>query len=269
MDAGSQPVISFQVVETLLGTTEDPGAEVGPEAVAMNGSLELAVFDPECMPGLSEATKVFMETKEAKYWLHRFMEGIASEEMICSRFGVEVLEFFQMWLAIRDDMDTQVRNCADAVRHVADTVCEEGGDESDATTVAAGVEGKAGMTAAKKGYVAPDAARKAEEDSDSDEEEGEQDCQECEGAEVDGGETEAVHGVALPVAAGASALAIGGPGPDGSLSDGFGTLPGNAADSADAEMSSAVAAAAESTTEHHATSSTDGKKQTDLKGWLK
>ena len=322
MDAGRQPVISFQVVETLLGTTEDPGAEVGPAAVAVHANPQLAAFDPECMPALSEPMKAFMETKEARYWLNQFTEGMASEEMICNRFGTEALEVFQMWLAIRDDVDMHVRNCADAARHVADTVCGEGGEDSDATTVAAGGEGKEGTATAKKGYVAPLAARDVAGDSDQDQDEGDQECDDREGVEAelepDAIEAVAEHG-AVPSMAGEGAalghgsdreasheagmaedtvdpltgipskwaafwratnqnasIGVGLPDPvrpahlvaEGSLSDGYGTLPGNDAESADVEAASAVAAA-ESTSEQRATSSTDGKKQLDLKGWLK
>ena len=34
VDAGRQPVISFQVVETLLGTLSNPSTEMGPTALA-------------------------------------------------------------------------------------------------------------------------------------------------------------------------------------------------------------------------------------------
>ena len=54
---------------------------------------------------------------------------------------------------------------------------------------------------------------------------------------------------------------------EGSLSDGFGTLPGNEVETEAAELAS-VAAAEMPSTESRASSSTDGMKQTDLKGWL-
>ena len=166
MDAGSQPVVSFQVTETLLGTATDPSIEVGPAAVARHADPKLAPFDPECMPGLSDGLKAFMETKEARYWLQQFVDGMVSEEMIGSRFGTEVLELFQMWLAIQEDMDVQVRNCADAVKHVADTALEDEGEGSNATTVAAG-DGHCAGASDRPGYVEPAKEHVAGMDSSS------------------------------------------------------------------------------------------------------
>ena len=54
MDASGKPVISFQVVETVLGTVENPGAELGPAAVALHANPQLADFDPENTPGMTE-----------------------------------------------------------------------------------------------------------------------------------------------------------------------------------------------------------------------
>ena len=98
-----------------------------------------------------------METKEARHWLHQFAVGLVSDEVIGSRFGMELLEVFQMWLAITDDMDIQVRNCGDAVCHAADTVREDEGEESDASTVAVGSR-ETGENAGvdKPGYIAPE-----------------------------------------------------------------------------------------------------------------
>ena len=321
MDAGGKPVISFQVVETLLGTAENPNAELGPAAMALHANPQLADFKPESMPGMSESMKAFMQTREARYWLRQFAEGMASDEMICSRFGTEVLEMFQMWVAIKDDMDVQVRNCADAVRHIADTVCEDGGEDSDASTVAAGREAVENE-GEKKGYIAP-VVEAAGSRADSQEEEhlqhegrdegnvelegtnvvedervavasvtGEEEVQENEGAEheaapaVSHGEVEdtmdPLTGIPSKWAEfwratnNNASIGVGLPDPvppvhhaaDSTLSDGFGTLPGNGAETADAE-SVAVAAAAASPSENRAASSTDGKRQLDLKGWLK
>ena len=317
VDAGEQPVVSFQVMETLLGTTENPGVGLGPAALALHANPQLAAFDPESMPGLSEHMKVFMESKEARYWLHQFAEGTASDEMICSRFGSEALEVFQMWVAIQDDVDMQVRNCGDVVCHAAETVCEEEGAESDAPTVAAGYTGEAGEGVEKKGYIAPMAERNAESEGTKDAEgssmAGEagvlEKAEATELPSLAGGEeasenavVERGHAMGEPpsedeaedtidpltgipsrwaafwratnqnasIGAGLPDPAGPPPGAEGSLSDGFCTLPGNDVELAEGETALVTMAAdAASTSENQASSSTDGKKQSNLKGWLK
>ena len=262
-----------------------------------------------------------MQTREARYWLHQFAEGMATDEMICSRFGTEALEMFQMWVAIKDGMDVQVRNCADAVRHIADIVREEGGEDSDASTVAAGKE-IAESEGEKKGYIAPVAEADGNRASDQEEErlrhegcdegdgelEGANEIEEERAATMSmaGEEEVTVHGgaghdAALAVSHGEvedmmdpltgipskwaefwratnrnASIGAGLPEPvpplhhaaDSTLSDGLGTLPGNGVETADEELAEEAAAAA-STSENSATSSTDGKRQLDLKGWLK
>ena len=329
MDAGGQPIISFQVTETLLGTVADPGIEVGPAAVARHADPKLADFDPECMPGLSEGMKAFMATKEARYWLQQFVDGMVSEEVIGSRFGTEVLELFQMWLAIQEDMDAHVRNCADAIRTVAETAHEDEGEGSDATTIAVGDEQEAN---ARAGYVAPEGERNTGEDGSShasvaegeaqneageekqrsegineggtadtsgaepvtatatDVERADRECRDehCEGQDrLDGDDMEEdeldpetgipARWVAFWRATCTDAsigVGVGAPEPvpapgivEGSLSDGFGTLPENEIESGAVEL--APAAAEMPSTESHASSSTEGQKQSDLKCWLK
>ena len=326
MDAGSQPVVSFQVTETLLGTATDPSIEVGPAAVARHADPKLAPFDPECMPGLSDGLKAFMETKEARYWLQQFVDGMVSEEMIGNRFGTEVLELFQMWLAIQEDMDVQVRNCADAAKHVADTALEDEGEGSNATTVAAG-DGHCAGASDRPGYVEPAKEHVAGMDSSSshdeqgeDETRGEGSSESRQNAGIAEGVASEIGGVESAAAAPSDVVDAGldhrdgqgrlegdemeeddgnlvagtpvrcaavwrtaeagtsagvgvsdpahAPGfMEGSLSDGFGTLPGNEVET-EAAVLAPVAAAEMPSTESRASSSTEGTKQTDLKGWL-
>ena len=343
MEAGQQPVVSFQVTETLLGTTEDPALEVGPAAVALHASPQLAEFDAECMPGIPDAMKAFMATREARYWLHQFMEGMATEDMISNRFGMAVLETFQMWIAIRDDVDMQVRNCGDTVRGIADAAYEEGEEGSEATTVAVGRDEEAADTMlARKGYIEPTGENAGARDSEHEESQ-EREADEvaavapgvisedregqvgvtaealvATGAEGVAGMDEMVgHGVpddresehvtdeaveghgeareeddqidpltGIPAkwaafwrATNANAsIGAGLPGPSelargGSLSDGLDTLPGNtlasSAQQENIEEMQTSAAAATSSSDPHTTSSSDGKRQTDLKDWLK
>ncbi|CAE7691445.1 unnamed protein product, partial [Symbiodinium pilosum] len=140
-------MVTFQVTETLLGgITEEPSMELGPQAVAANASPQLADFDPEYLPGLSGATVAFMKTQEARHWVYRFMEGLATDAMIQNRFGAEVAEIFHMWVAVRDNVDMEVRNCLAAggdLAPVASAVGEEAAAESDKSTVM--VDGDGGV----------------------------------------------------------------------------------------------------------------------------
>ena len=144
-------MVTFQVTETLLGgITEEPSMELGPQAVAANASPQLADFDPEYLPGLSGATVAFMKTQEARHWVYRFMEGLATDAMIQNRFGAEVAEIFHMWVAVRDNVDMEVRNCLAAggdLAPVASAVGEEAAAESDKSTVM--VDGDGGLHASQ------------------------------------------------------------------------------------------------------------------------
>ena len=133
LPAGQAPVVSFRVDETILGgCEEEPDLERGQAAVEAHADPRLADFDPECLPGLGEGMIAFMKTKEARHWLHLFVEGAVTESMVANRFGHGVVEVFGMWTTIRDDVDRAVLNTGDDASRPAGE-----GAASEATTVAA------------------------------------------------------------------------------------------------------------------------------------
>ena len=97
MEADQVPVVSFRVEETVLGAVEGgAGVEHGPLATAAHAAAQLAQFDPECLPGLSQDMIDIMSAKEVRHWLHLFSEGLTTKDVITERLGVEVSEVFEM-----------------------------------------------------------------------------------------------------------------------------------------------------------------------------
>ena len=116
MDADQVPVVSFRVEETVLGGIEGgAGVEHGPLATAAHAAPQLANFDPECLPGLSQEMIDIMNTKEARHWLHLFSEELVTKEVVIERLGLEVSEVFEMWVAVQQDNNEAARNCGELV----------------------------------------------------------------------------------------------------------------------------------------------------------
>ena len=138
IEANQIPVVSFRVEETVLGGVEGgAGVEHSPLATAAHAAPQLAHFDPECLPGLSQDMIDIMSTKEARHWLHLFSEGLTTKGVIIERLGVEVSEVFEMWVAVQQDNNDAARNCGELVVARAD---EDNGEGQEAPGTSTGSE---------------------------------------------------------------------------------------------------------------------------------
>ena len=137
LDHGQQPTVTFQVEETLLAGTEGtPSADRGPGFVSAQAAPQLATFHRDHVPGLSEDVANFMSSQEGRHFLWQFQAGAITAEEVDARFGTEVAEGFQLWVAVQDDVD-------EAVRHVGDVPALSGSEQgagSEASTIPVGDE---------------------------------------------------------------------------------------------------------------------------------
>ena len=104
--------VSFSVAETMLGglganATVPPR---GPSQLSAQAAPQLADFDRNHLPGLAEHVVVFMLSVEGRHWLWQYQVGAVSMAMIEARFGCEIAEAFQLWVALQEDLDKTVRN---------------------------------------------------------------------------------------------------------------------------------------------------------------
>ena len=144
VEASQVPIVSFKVEETLLGGVEGgAGTDHGPAATAAHAAPQLAVLDPECLPGLGQEILDIMSTREARHWLKLFAEGLTTTEVIATRFGARISEVFEMWVAVQNDAGEAALNCGDKVVSRTADGEEDGNDatSSEASTIA--VEGPA------------------------------------------------------------------------------------------------------------------------------
>ena len=53
-----------------------------------------------------------MASVEGRRWLWQFSTGVTSLDVILERFGQDIAEAFQLWVAMQEDTDQLVRNVA-------------------------------------------------------------------------------------------------------------------------------------------------------------
>ena len=200
-----QATISFNVVEALVGGLGQPALG----AVNSHADPQLAGYERDHLPGLPEMVQDFLCSLEGRHWLWRLQEGTANVDMMVQRFGQEIAEAAQLWLALQEDLDKGVRNLADGTATVA--VGTEG-STSGSSTVAVdnGDEGASSLTGpavAHIGAAGEDQEKEASERQDGQSHgEGEEeamcseaadvdvmDCDGNEGAERDGREGQTIH----------------------------------------------------------------------------
>ena len=112
--------VSFNVAETML---EGLGANAtmtprGPAQLSAQAAPQLANFDRNHLPGLAEHVVVFMLSVEGRHWLWQYSVGAVSAAMIEARFGSEIAEAFQLWVALQEDLDKTVKNVGAEPLHV-------------------------------------------------------------------------------------------------------------------------------------------------------
>ena len=120
IDHDQTAVVSFSTEETILGGVESvEGMAVNrdPNYVSAQACPQLAQFERDHLPGLPENVVDFMTTVEGRHWLWQFSVGAVSEDMIVARFGVEIAEAFQLWVALQADEDRTIRNVGDIPMH--------------------------------------------------------------------------------------------------------------------------------------------------------
>ena len=72
---------------------------------------------------------------EGRHWLWQFSQSLVGIEEIEARFGQDIAEAFQMWVALQKDMEMEVKNAADCLRE------ESRASSSDTATVPVEVPG--------------------------------------------------------------------------------------------------------------------------------
>ena len=126
--------VSFSMEETLLGGAgESEGTTVdrGPRFVSAQASPRLANFERNHLPGLADHVVDFMSTMEGRHWLWQYSVGAISEGMVEARFGADIAEAFELWVALREDDDLAVRN----VGNIPMLEVAAHGESSDASTM--------------------------------------------------------------------------------------------------------------------------------------
>ena len=123
--------VTVSTVETALGGIgEDAAAPLGGASLlATQAAPQLADFDPNHLPGLPENVNTFMMSVEGRHWLWQFQIGAVPITRIEERFGSGIAEAFQLWLALREDLEHTVKNVGALPVEVEDLP-----DQSDAET---------------------------------------------------------------------------------------------------------------------------------------
>ena len=123
---GQQATVSFSIVETLVGGLDRPITAMG--SVNTHASPQFASYERDHLPGLPETVQDFLCSLEGRHWLWRLQEGTANAGMMVEKFGHEIAEAAQLWIALQEDMDKGVRNMADGT--LTATVAGNGEAES-------------------------------------------------------------------------------------------------------------------------------------------
>ena len=110
IDHDQQATVSFSVVETMLG-----GLVTTMDAAAAHANPQLAAFERDHLPGLAEVVQDFMLTLEGRHWLWQFQHGLVTQDTIAERFGVQIGEAFQLWVAMQADVETEAKNAGDTL----------------------------------------------------------------------------------------------------------------------------------------------------------
>ena len=122
--------MSFNVVETVVG-----GVAPNTSAVAKHANPQLAPYERDHLPDLTEIVQDFLTSMEGRRWLWQFSQSLVGIEEIEARFGQDIAEAFQMWVALQKDMEMEVKNAADCLRE------ESRASSSDTATVPVEVPG--------------------------------------------------------------------------------------------------------------------------------
>ena len=120
-----QATVTFTVVETLLG-----GLASTVDAAAAQADPQLADFDRDHLPGLPELVQEFMATLEGRHWLWQFQHGLVTLETVQDRYGAQIAEAFQLWVAMQADTEKEVKNAGDELLEV------EAASSSTSSTIA-------------------------------------------------------------------------------------------------------------------------------------
>ena len=121
-----------------------------------------------------------MSSMEGRHWLWQFSVGVIDVEVIQERFGADIAEAFQLWVAMQEDTDRMVRNVADGMTRqgAADgasssgssTVAvekKESGDKDDCSLAAADVANV--VAGDQEGWTVPEGAADAGESTSTSE----------------------------------------------------------------------------------------------------
>ena len=103
-----QATVSFNIAETLVGGLHSPS----PGHVNTHADPQLAGFERDHLPGLPEMVQSFLCSLEGRHWLWRLQTGTATADMLEERFGSDIAEAAQLWVAMQDDMEKGVKNLA-------------------------------------------------------------------------------------------------------------------------------------------------------------
>ena len=103
-----QAMVSFNVVETLVGGVAPMDNGTSPHA-----DPQLACYESDHLPDLSEVVQAFMVSVEGRHWLWRFGRKLVSLEEVEARFGQDIAEAFQLWTAMQMDTEKEVVNVAE------------------------------------------------------------------------------------------------------------------------------------------------------------
>ena len=125
IDHDQQATVSFSVVETLLG-----GLATTLDAAAAQADPQMANFDRDHLPGLPETAQEFMSSLEGRHWLWQFQHGFVTLANVQDRYGAQIAEAFQLWVAMQTDAENEVKNAGDVLLEV------EAASSSTSSTVA-------------------------------------------------------------------------------------------------------------------------------------
>ena len=145
-----QAIVSFNVVETMVG-----GVMPMTNMTAAHANPQLACYDKDHLPGLSESVQAFMVPMEGRHWLWRFAENTVGLDEVEARFGQDIAEAFQLWVAMQMDTEKEVKNVAECL--------VEDGQSSSSESATVPVERPLGGVSSTEGA---DVARVAEDDGE-------------------------------------------------------------------------------------------------------
>ena len=103
-----QATVSFNVIETLVGGVAPMG-----NGTSAHADPQLACYESDHLPDLSEVVQTFMVSVEGRHWLWRFVQNLVSLHEVEARFGQDVAEAFQLWTAMQMDTEKEIVNVAE------------------------------------------------------------------------------------------------------------------------------------------------------------